>query len=167
MAGTKNCGAHAHHGGTFLDGDLEVVTHAHRQLPERLDGVAVLDQPISQFPEPAKVWAHRLGVVQVRRQDHQPDHLCGVAAGCRVENRPNVLGRCAVLGRLTGEIHLNQRGNRSAGLEGAGFQAFNQVWAVDGLNDGQMGGRSSSLVRLQMADEVPFNWKVGRSLNLL
>ena len=167
MAGTKNRGAHAHHGGTFLDGDLEVVTHAHRQLPKRLDGVAVFDQPISQLPEPAEVWAHRLGIVQVGRQEHQPDHLCGVAAGCRVENRPNVLGRCAVFGLLTGEIHLNQRGNRSAGLEGAGFQALNQVWTVDGLNDGQTGGCSSSLVRLQMADEVPFEREVSRSLDLL
>jgi hypothetical protein len=62
---------------------------------------------------------------------------------------------------------LNQRGNRSAGFEGAGFQALNQVWTVDGLNDGQTGGCSSSLVRLQVADEMPFEREVGRSLDLL
>src|ERR1051326_2619991 len=66
----KDRGAHAHHRRAFLNRDLEIVGHAHRQLTATIAENALAFQLISQFTQAPEVRPHAFGLLKKRWQRH-------------------------------------------------------------------------------------------------
>ncbi|MEY2597999.1 MAG: hypothetical protein RLZZ142_258 [Verrucomicrobiota bacterium] len=72
-AGSEEGGADAHEGGAFLDGDFEVVAHAHGKLRER--EVCLRLDLVAELAELAEEGAGVLGFWRGRGDAHEPVNL--------------------------------------------------------------------------------------------
>ena len=149
--------------GAFLDGDLEIVAHAHRQLgaaSARRRRRATRSSRSGRSA--AKYGPGRFRVVDRGRQQHQPGHPDGAAGGRPSKIGIDRLGRRAVLGRLAGEIDLDQHVDRASGARRRPRRASaSSDGAVHRVDDVERGGGLARLVRLQMADEMPAERQIG------
>jgi hypothetical protein len=75
--------------------------------------------------------------------------------------------RCAVLGRLSTEVDLHEQLRRGSRFGRRGVDRIEQPPAVYGVNGAESGHGLTDLVRLERADQMPSDLKVGRSVDLL
>ena len=147
--------AHAHHGGAFLDGDLVVARHAHRQLVQPDACGRVLAQPVAQRAQQHETLAHALGLGREQRQRHEAAHpqagigrhLCRRKAAASSGCRPYLLA--------SPEVLICTYIQRAAlGLQAA-VQRLGHAQAVQRLELGRVARHQLGLVGLQMADDGP------------
>jgi hypothetical protein len=126
-------------GGPFLDGDLVVLRHPHRQLGGT--------DPPGQLPERREPTA---GLVVEGRDGHQAGHVESEAAE-RVDQRADVTRRASALLWLVAQVHLHQhpRPGRAAGDLGT------EGFAVDRLPQRHPRSERGNLVALELPEEVP------------
>src|SRR3989454_612288 len=110
-ARAEDRGAHPHHGGALLDGDLEVAAHPHRQLRQ-----PVALRQLAQRAEPA---ARVLGALDGGRDRHQPAQPQPAERRQRLHRRLHRLRRPAALRRLQADVDLHERVHRTAPRAGA------------------------------------------------
>src|SRR5947209_11125614 len=146
-ARAEDRGAHAHHGGALLDGDLEVAAHPHRQLRQ-----PVALRQLAQRAEPA---ARVLGALDGGRDRHQSAQPQPAERRQRLHRRLDRLRRPAALRRLQADVDLHERVHRTAPRAGAAVELAREVDAIDGVDHVEQLERVTDLVRLEVADEVP------------
>src|SRR2546422_5599484 len=105
-ARAEDRGAHAHHGGALLDGDLEVAAHPHRQLRQ-----PVALRQLAQRAEPA---ARVLGALDGRRDRPQPAQPQPAELRQRLHRRLHRLPRPAALRRPQADVDLHEPVHRTA-----------------------------------------------------
>src|SRR5688572_16203431 len=99
-------------GGSFLDGDREVVGHPHRKDREVDVGRSVLEV-VTQTTERAKDRADLLGLVYERGDGHQPGEPEVTGSPNLVDKGPSVLDGAAGLLRFTGDVDLEENRERA------------------------------------------------------
>src|SRR5260370_4762774 len=67
----KYCRADAHHSSAFFDRDLIIVGHTYRQVAGSIPECVLPAQLVSQFTQPAKVWADLFRFSKEGRQSHE------------------------------------------------------------------------------------------------
>src|SRR5439155_27159662 len=72
-----------------------------------------------------------------------------------------------MFGGLTGQVDLDEQVDAAPGLADCLVDPGHERRAVDRMDDVEAGGSPARLVRLQVANEVPPDLKVGRLLDLL
>ena len=81
----------AHAGGTFFDGHLEVMRHAHGEIIHADPGKLPGGDAVAEFPQSSEVGAGGLGIVGEGRNGHETLNLELRPIGCRLEQLPKLL----------------------------------------------------------------------------
>ena len=112
----ENRRADADHGRAFLDGDFEVVAHAHRQLGQHRPGSTPAASRSSRtLRELAELGPRAFGIVDGRREQHQPGQPDGRAVRAPRRRSPAAPPRGApCLVGFAGQIDLDEQFERAA-----------------------------------------------------
>src|SRR5436190_1532087 len=139
MAFPEDGRAEPNNRGSFLHGDFEVVTHAHRQLPQHRPVEALAQECIPKGSEGGEIWAGIFRLVEERRNGHQPDASRRPAAGSPPDDVHGLVLGCAVLGRFSSEVDLYEQLRRGSRVGRRGIDRIEQppaVYGVKALNRG-------------------------------
>ena len=107
MSAPKNCRADPYHRCPFLNGDLVVPAHPHRQLAKHRGRNAGSQPLVAKIAQPAKPLPCVFGRVRYGRQRHQPDDPGGATCARGLEEPRDLVGRGAELGRFPREVYLD------------------------------------------------------------
>src|SRR5205085_1016805 len=136
--------------------DLEVVRHPHRKLADAFAEHAARAQLVAQLPKASEVRAHKLRVLEERREQHQAAAANAAARFERLDERGQLVFARAALGLLAREVNLQEHVQLSPSHFGAHtFESADKRRRINRVNHVEESDGASSLVRLQVADEVP------------
>ena len=153
-AGAEERGADADVGGAFLDGNLEVAGHAHREVGQA-DAEAGF-HVVAKGMEAREVGAGVLGLWVEGSHGHEAGEGEDVGVGEDVfDDAWERLGGEAVFGGLARDVDLEVDFGAGAGLAGGGLDGVGQVGAVHGVDGLEEADGLFGLVALEVADEVP------------
>ena len=156
----KDRGTDADNRCAFLNGDLKIVTHSHREL-------AAGYQFVPQMPESLKEWPRGFGIIEEWREYHQALED-DVFASTKIVDKLRQISRddprfCF----LTGEIDLYENGHlltthfvTDTLKPCREFEGVDRMYQVEELNG------LAGFVRLQMPYEVPFGRSTAEHLDL-
>src|SRR6266545_107320 len=164
---SKNRGADAHHRRPFFDGRLEVVAHAHREMPKRRRRYAFAEPAVAQLAKLHEPGSRLFLVLVPGWNQHQPRGAHRARVERCIEDSPRALRARTELRVFAGEIELDQHLRRATMRAGRGIQFLQQVDRIDGMNAGERHRGLFRLVRLQVADEMPPYLNVGRLADFL
>ena len=117
--------------------------------------------------KPSEPGARVLRRLRHWRKRHHPDDPGGLEPGCSLEELRHVEWRRPELRGLVGDLHLNQEFRRGPCLDGCEGDLLEQLDAVDRLDRGERRRGFSSLVRLQVTEEMPPDLRFRSTLDLL
>jgi hypothetical protein len=152
--------------GAFLDRDLEIVAHPHRQLVQRRCIRALPHEAVPHLTKGAEVRAPVFRIVGEGRQQHQTDEPARSAPRGRADNRRQLRFARAVLRRFPREVDLNQQVDPPPGFDRAFVELAHERRVVDGVHDVETRRRLLCFVRLQVANEVPPQRKLRGAVDL-
>src|SRR3989442_6580082 len=98
-----------YHRRAFLDGDLEVAAHAHRELPEHGGRHAVGHPAVTQLAKLSEPGASVFRYIGQRRQRHQSNGPNSPTARRRIEQAPRLVRLGPEFRRLAGQVHLDEQ----------------------------------------------------------
>lgn len=152
--------------GSFLDGDLEVVAHPHREIGQHRFGHASLDESLPHPSECPEIRTRFLGIIDSRREQHQArDADVGGHIGSLEDILQFFLGG-AVLGGFEREIGLDEPDDASIRGAATLLDLRDQIRGINRVDEVEARGGLSSLVRLEMSDEVPVDSRGNRRIQL-
>jgi hypothetical protein len=138
VAAAEDGCAYADLGGTFFDGDFEIIGHAHGK-----DGEVAADsggEAVAQIAQGAEIWTRRFGILGPGRDGHQAFEVEMAEShegdGKRVER----FGLDAAFGRFLGEANFDEDRNPAALLGGGLLEFASEGEAVDGIDAIEDGG---------------------------
>src|SRR5882672_8362054 len=151
---SKDRRPHPHQRRAFLDGDLVVGAHSHRQLGQ--------SEPLPELAEraevPPRIAFRRRNAHQAQRRERRQRADLFEQCGNILRERPGLL-------RLAPDVHLQQHPLREAGRLRALRQLSREREPVAGVDERGPTHHQLRLVRLQRADEVPLHtWERVRLL---
>jgi hypothetical protein len=151
VAFTEDGGAYADGGGTFFDGDSEVVRHAHGELREGRVGGQVF---VAQAAEVLEIGAGEGGVVGEGWDGHEAADFNIGEGGEAVKQGRKFIRSKAVLRGFRGEFDFDEDGEGFVkGVRGFA-EAGGRFEGIDGVDGGKEFGGLGGLVALKRADEV-------------
>src|ERR1700722_3466418 len=159
-AGAEQGGAGANFGGAFFDGDFEVVAHAHGQNRQRFS-----DAPrylIAQFGEFAEKRADCFGLVEERRNGHQPTQLQIREGADAFGQRGQVCFRNSAFRRLVAEVNFDQDAEFFIFGGRRSVEPLREREAIDRIDAIEQPCGSRGFVALQVADQVPGGSEIGK-----
>ena len=106
LAPAEDRRTHPYNRRAFLDGHVEVVAHAHRQLAQLSAGHAGIDKPVAELPQPPEPGPGLLGVCRPRGEHHQAANVDRPALRSGIEDFPHGFARRAVFGSLARQVDL-------------------------------------------------------------
>src|SRR5262245_8663362 len=152
--------SNAHDGRAFLDGDLEIVAHAHGQMLDVRLIHAPCHQPRPNPNQVTEIRPRRLWIVDGRGNDHQAREPDRLTSSRLFEYRQQRFLTGAVLRGFARQIDLDESFELASGRVGRLLEALQQVHAVDRLDGVEARRCLPRLVRLQVADEMPADRQV-------
>src|SRR2546425_4872953 len=158
--------SYPYHRRAFLDGNLEVAAHAHRELPEHGGRHAVGHPAVTQLAKLPEPGASVFRCIGQRRQRHQSNGPNGTTARRLVEQPPRLVRLRPEFRRLAGQVHLDEELGSGACLCRHTGELLEQLDAINRLNRRECLDRPPRLVRLEMPDQVPARRKVRSLIDL-
>ncbi len=158
-------GTDAHHGRALLNGQLEVIRHAHRQHVERQAGGDT--KPVAQLDQLPEAAAQARFIRPRLRNAHQARQLDPWQHSHGLRQRRKIAGRDTALALLTAHIDLQadpQWRQVHVTLLGQALSNFQPVYRV---HPGEMVRDEARLVALDRADKVPLEWQITQLGNLV
>ena len=155
--GTEYGGPDPDNGRALFHGDPVIRRHPHGEFAQIDTRNLLIGNTVSQLPQGRKVRSGVFGIFEPGRHRHEaPDRE--IVEGCDFSDQcGRLFGRDAALALLAAHLHLDKDIGYPSRCRGSSVKLLRQAQPVDGVDhikkpDGVLG-----LVRLQMADHVPFH----------
>src|SRR3954470_15080251 len=144
-------------GGALLDGDLEVVAHAHREPAGKALPLGPGGKVVAQLAEPGEPGAGIFGGLSRRRYGHQARDAQVWERRQGADGVREPLRDETVLALLVAQIDLQEAVERLAARGGLAVEGLGDLRPVDGVDGPEQLDRRPDLVALQRTDQVPLD----------